>query len=177
MRKLNTESCLFVIFGATGDLMHRKLLPVLYQLMNDELLPARCRILGVGRDEKLADDRFRAQAQTALGKAGLSVTQKIRRWCDACLLVMPSGRSAHLEAGWAAGAGKRTAMVVLEPMEPELMVGMFDDIYTSIADLLLAPAWALAPPSAHPASERVNATAPPGAEAPAKSAVAGDPSP
>ncbi|MGZ8202180.1 MAG: glucose-6-phosphate dehydrogenase [Burkholderiales bacterium] len=82
---MDTESCLFVIFGATGDLMHRKLLPALYQLTKDELLPARCHVLGVGRDEKLTDDRFRAQARAALGKAGLSATQDIRRWCHACL--------------------------------------------------------------------------------------------
>jgi glucose-6-phosphate 1-dehydrogenase len=85
MRKLHTEACLFIIFGATGDLMHRKLLPALYQLMKDELLSARCHILGVGRDEALTDDRFRSQARAALGKAGLSATQDIRRWCDASL--------------------------------------------------------------------------------------------
>jgi len=35
--------------------MGRKLLPALYQLMSDGLLPGRCRILGVGRDEKRGD--------------------------------------------------------------------------------------------------------------------------
>ncbi len=85
MRTLNTEACLFVIFGATGDLMHRKLLPALYQLMNDGLLPARCHVLGIGRDARLTDERFREQARAALGKAGLSATQEIRRWCETCL--------------------------------------------------------------------------------------------
>ena len=67
------QSCLIVIFGATGDLMDRKLLPALYQLMNDRLLPARCHILGVGRDASLADEGFRKQAQVALIKALIAV--------------------------------------------------------------------------------------------------------
>lgn len=33
------------------------------------------------------------------------------RSCDACVLVLPCGSSAHLELGWAVGAGKRTAVL------------------------------------------------------------------
>ncbi len=46
-------------------------------------------------------------------------------WADACVLVLPCGRSAHLEAGWMAGAGKPT--IVYAPgdlIEPELMYGL-----------------------------------------------------
>src|ERR1051325_6929901 len=75
-------ACLFVIIGATGDLMRRKLLPALDQLMSDGLLPGRCRILGVGRDEKLTDERFRSQARAALVNAGWTSRQKIGRWCS-----------------------------------------------------------------------------------------------
>jgi glucose-6-phosphate 1-dehydrogenase len=85
VRKADPQSCLIVIFGATGDLMDRKLLPALYQLMNDRLLPARCHILGVGRDDTVSDARFRTHARVALEKAGLADTQKLRRWCDTCL--------------------------------------------------------------------------------------------
>lgn len=43
------------------------------------------------------------------------------RACDVCVLVLPCGRSAHLELGWAAGASKR-ALVLCEHLdEPELM--------------------------------------------------------
>ena len=66
VRKSSADPCLFVIFGATGDLMRRKLLPALHQLIGDGLLPDRCHILGVGRDEKLTDERFRRQARAAL---------------------------------------------------------------------------------------------------------------
>lgn len=43
-----------------------------------------------------------------------------------CVLVLPCGRSAHLELGWFAGQGKPTAIWSPEPMEPELMVKMCD---------------------------------------------------
>ena len=85
VRKSSADPCLFVIFGATGDLMRRKLLPALHQLIGDGLLPERCHILGVGRDEKLTDERFRRQARAALAEAGPKTPQKARRWCDACV--------------------------------------------------------------------------------------------
>lgn len=40
---------------------------------------------------------------------------------DAVVLAMPCGRSAHLELGWAIGAGKITVVYLSEPCEPELM--------------------------------------------------------
>jgi hypothetical protein len=49
------------------------------------------------------------------------------RWCDTCLLVLPCGRSAHLEAGWAAGAGKFTVGLMAHG-EPDLMWKMLDHL-------------------------------------------------
>jgi len=40
---------------------------------------------------------------------------------DAFVMVLPCGKSAHLEAGWAMGAGKPTAILLEDPVEPELM--------------------------------------------------------
>ncbi len=37
------------------------------------------------------------------------------------VMVLPCGKSAHLEAGWAIGAGKPTAIMLEDPVEPELM--------------------------------------------------------
>jgi glucose-6-phosphate 1-dehydrogenase len=78
-----TEPCLFVIIGATGDLARRKLYPALFQLMEDRLLSSRCRILGVARDERMTNERFRALARAAL--SGLSSPTRIRRWCASVL--------------------------------------------------------------------------------------------
>ena len=55
---------------------------------------------------------------------------------DAFVLVLPCGRSAHLELGWAVGAGKRTAILTHDGEEPELMAKMVDHIATTVAELL-----------------------------------------
>jgi glucose-6-phosphate 1-dehydrogenase len=54
-----------LLFGATGDLSRRMLLPSLYGLDSDGLLPDQLRIVGTARTE-LDDAEFRARAQEAL---------------------------------------------------------------------------------------------------------------
>lgn len=49
------------------------------------------------------------------------------KWADACVLLLPCGNSAHLEAGWFAGQGKPVAVHCPELREPELMYKCFDD--------------------------------------------------
>jgi hypothetical protein len=55
---------------------------------------------------------------------------------DTFVLVLPCGRSAHLELGWAVGQGKRTCILTRDGEEPELMARMVDHIATDIVDLL-----------------------------------------
>lgn len=55
---------------------------------------------------------------------------------DAVVLLLPCGRSAHLEAGWAAGRGKRVAVYLSGTDEPELMYKMADAVCPSYDDLL-----------------------------------------
>jgi len=56
-RERGAEPCSVVIFGATGDLTRRKLVPALYNLHLDRLLPPRFEVVGVGRRE-MADETF-----------------------------------------------------------------------------------------------------------------------
>ncbi len=58
------------------------------------------------------------------------------RWADTCVLVLPCGRSAHTEAGWLAGAGRRVIAYIPEKVEPELMYKLFDAVVGTIDDLL-----------------------------------------
>lgn len=67
-------------------------------------------------------------------------------WCDTCVLLLPCGKSAHLEAGYSIGAGKET-IIVLRPnsdmtFEPELMYLLADKVVESVEDVIaaLAPA-------------------------------------
>lgn len=55
----NHDSCVFVIFGASGDLTKRKLVPALYASYQQGLFPDGCAILGVSRTN-ISDDAFRA---------------------------------------------------------------------------------------------------------------------
>lgn len=68
-------------------------------------------------------ERFRAALDHPIAQAGYSKDMDALERCDACVLVMPCGRSAHLEAGYALGADKPTA-ILLADGEPELMYKM-----------------------------------------------------
>ena len=55
---------------------------------------------------------------------------------DTCVLVLPCGRSAHTEAGWMAGAGRRVIAYIPEMVEPELMYKLFDGVVGSLDELV-----------------------------------------
>ena len=57
-------------------------------------------------------------------------------WADTCVLVLPCGRSAHTEAGWMAGRGKKVIVYIPEMQEPELMYKLFDKVVGSLDDLV-----------------------------------------
>ena len=52
------ENLILVIFGASGDLTRRKLIPALYSLEIQNLLPERFAVVGVSRTE-MTDEKFR----------------------------------------------------------------------------------------------------------------------
>ncbi len=72
-------------------------------------------------------ERFRECLEHPVARKGFAYDMEALMACDACVLVMPCGRSAHLELGWAVGAGKKTC-VLLEDGEPELMYRMVDKL-------------------------------------------------
>ena len=59
-------------------------------------------------------------------------------WADICVLVLPCGRSAHTEAGWFAGAGRKVIAYIPEMVEPELMYKLFHEVVGSLEELILA---------------------------------------
>lgn len=61
---------------------------------------------------------------------------KAMDWADTFVLLLPCGRSAHLEAGWAKGQGKEVIIVMLDEEQPELMYLMCDKIITSEHELM-----------------------------------------
>ena len=65
--------------------------------------------------------QYREALDHPIAKRGFECDMTALRECDACVLVLPSGRSASFEFGWAIGHGKQGAVVMFEPCEPELM--------------------------------------------------------
>src|SRR5439155_14384486 len=61
--------CAFVIFGASGDLTQRKLIPALYSLAYRRLLPEKFALVGVARTEE-SDDDFRSRMEDAVKEHG-----------------------------------------------------------------------------------------------------------
>jgi hypothetical protein len=84
-------------------------------------------------------EEFREHLKNPIAAAGFKLDMDALRWSDACVLVLPCGRSAHLELGWAAGAGKKSMALMMDengPHEPELMYLMLDAVCTSQHEMI-----------------------------------------
>lgn len=71
-----------------------------------------------------------------IAKEGFKLDMNALKWCDTCILLLPCGRSAHLEAGYAVGAGKEVAVFISnEKFEPELMYLMCNLVTNKIEEI------------------------------------------
>ena len=61
------DPCAFVIFGASGDLTKRKLVPALYNLAKKQLLPKDFALVGCA-NQTFSDDEFRKQVRQDLNE-------------------------------------------------------------------------------------------------------------
>src|SRR5574342_826488 len=71
--------CILVIFGATGDLTHRKLVPSLFDLYCDKKLSPSFTIVGFARREKSHDD-FRNEMREAVNQFARNKAATDHRW-------------------------------------------------------------------------------------------------
>src|SRR3954469_16919101 len=67
LERLPVHPTTMVIFGATGDLSKRKLLPALYNLAHEGALPERFNLIGVSRGG-MSDEDFQGQAREAINQ-------------------------------------------------------------------------------------------------------------
>lgn len=84
--------------------------------------------------EQWTPDAYREALQYPIAKAGYALDINALKACDACVLVLPSGRSASWEFGYAMGQGKSGFVVQFGKVEPELMYSEAK-ILTSMYDL------------------------------------------
>jgi len=80
------------------------------------------------------NEQYLAALEHPLAVAGFKSDFDAMHWADACVLVLPCGRSAHTEAGWMQGMDKPT-IVLLSPDEPELMYKIFEACYSSLEEV------------------------------------------
>ncbi len=81
---------IFVIFGGTGDLARRKLIPSLYRLITENDMADRCVLLGVATGD-IDDDAYRSWTRDALRDTGRSDSE-LEEWCDDNVFYQPLGR-------------------------------------------------------------------------------------
>ncbi len=67
---------------------------------------------------------------------GFDLDFEAMKWADTIVMVQPCGRSAALELGWGAGAGKRTCVLLADAQEPELMLKCADRLCTSLEEVI-----------------------------------------
>ncbi|MFL5714248.1 MAG: glucose-6-phosphate dehydrogenase [Chloroflexota bacterium] len=73
------DPSIVVLFGATGDLAHRKVIPALYHLWRTNLLPHEFMLVAIGR-RPYTDDTFRAEIHTALEKYSRVLPLDVDAW-------------------------------------------------------------------------------------------------
>jgi glucose-6-phosphate 1-dehydrogenase len=89
---VQVDPSVFVVFGATGDLAHRKIIPALYQLRKHGLIDEKNIILGVSRDTDTDDAKYRAMVRDAIAGAD-AAADDVAKWVNAVVFYQGMGES------------------------------------------------------------------------------------
>jgi glucose-6-phosphate 1-dehydrogenase len=81
LKQIKHQPTIFVIYGATGDLCWRKLVPALYNLYLDQWMPERFAIIGTGR-KPITDDEFRAKLLDGVNQFSRSGKAEEASWAE-----------------------------------------------------------------------------------------------
>ncbi|HVZ89588.1 MAG TPA: hypothetical protein VHG72_21685 [Polyangia bacterium] len=71
--------------------------------------------------EPVTAAQWRRMVDHPVALEGYALDMGAMKWAEACVYVLPCGRSASFEAGWFLGQGKPLIALTFEPTEPELM--------------------------------------------------------
>ena len=103
------EPAVFVVYGGTGDLARRKVLPALYHLHAQQCVPGGVVVLGVSRDAAVDDAAYRALAADAVSSAVPGAPKAdVARWAERFLHFAPSVEGT--DADYAAVRGRIEAL-------------------------------------------------------------------
>lgn len=123
------EACGIVIFGASGDLTHRKLLPALFSLFRKSLLADEWYIVGCARTP-MDDLRFRESVETALKNQANADADKLAAFLQRCFYLSGDYASPELRQQLAA------RLAALDRQFPSVKNHLF---YLSVPPTLYAP--------------------------------------
>lgn len=79
---------------------------------------------------------YREALKTVFAQDGFKLDFDAMKWADTCVLLLPCGRSAHLEMGFMIGKGKYSIILTQDGEEPELMALLADEICVTFNELL-----------------------------------------
>lgn len=79
--------------------------------------------------------QYREALRHPLAENGYMLDMNALDWAEVVILLLPSGRSAHVEAAWHRGKGKPVIVHSPEPCTPELMYKMFNAITADKTEL------------------------------------------
>ncbi|MGH7165607.1 MAG: glucose-6-phosphate dehydrogenase [Nitrospiraceae bacterium] len=126
------EPCTLIIFGGSGDLARRKLVPALYNLLLDGLLPERLAVLGIGR-KPLSDATFRTSSREGvITYSRQSLVQGLWDRFERSLFYLPGG----IDEGTTYDSIKKR----VEQIEAELKLPGHRIFYLAIPPDSIAPA-------------------------------------
>lgn len=132
---------LFVLFGATGDLARRKLIPAIYRLLEARDFADVTHLLGVATSQ-LDDERFRRLVVSSLTDAGWS-EDEASRWCAECVSFVSisdgfdalADRIADIESHHALPGNRAFYLAIPPPVFDDTLEGL------SQAGLCDGPGW------------------------------------
>jgi len=91
---------------------------------------------GMHNHDSVPATNFIVALQHPLAKEGLRRDYEAMQRASIFVLVLPCERDAHLELGWAVGAGKETVVLLDNPCKASLMYGLVDHLSPDIDDLV-----------------------------------------
>lgn len=90
-----------------------------------------------GTNGEVPEEEYLMALRHPIAVNGFESDFEAMEWADTCVLVLPCGRSAHLEAGWFVGNGRKLVILLDGPfVTPELMYRMADFVTPTLFDLL-----------------------------------------
>ena len=89
-----------------------------------------------GSDMAVSADSFVAGIQHPIAKRGFSSDLSGMKWANVGVLILPCGKSAHMEGGWFVGAGKPLHILLEDPLRPELTYSLAMN-HKTIDDLII----------------------------------------